>query len=144
MLPRLQTDQANARRAQDKDLVLVLGMLISEVKNREIELRRDITDDDVLDVVRKAIKRRKESVAVYEKAERADLASKEQAEATALERYLPPQVHSDELRAAVVAAVAGGAANVGAVMATVMPQFKGRADGSTINALAREVLASSK
>lgn len=144
MLSQLQTDQANARRAQDKDLVLLLGMLISEVKNREIELRRDITDEDTLDVVRKAVKRRKESVTVYEKAGRADLAAKEQAEATALERYLPAQVSSDDLRAAVVAAVAAGAANVGAVMAKVMPQFKGRADGGTINALAREVLAGGK
>lgn len=144
MLPRLQADQATARRAQNKELVLLLGMLISEVKNREIELRRDINDDDTIEVVRKAIKRRKEAVTVYEKAGRADLAAKEQGEANALEQYLPPQVDPTELRAAVVAAVAGGAANVGAVMAKVMPQFKGRADGSSINALAREVLASNK
>lgn len=144
MLPRLQADQATARRAQNKELVLLLGMLISEVKNREIELRRDINDDDTIEVVRKAIKRRKEAVTVYEKAGRSDLAAKEQGEANALEQYLPPQVDPTELRAAVVAAVAGGAANVGAVMAKVMPQFKGRADGSSINALAREVLASNK
>lgn len=144
MLSRLQADQANARKAQNKDLVLLLGMLISEVKNREIELRRDITDDDAMDVLRKAIKRRKEAVTVYEKAGRTDLSSKEASEAAALEAYLPPQVNSDELRAAIVAAVAGGAANVGAVMAKVMPQFKGRADGGTINALAREVLAGGK
>ena len=144
MLPRLQADQAGARRSGDKDLVILLGMLISEVKNREIELRRDINDDDAIDVVRKAIKKRKEAVTVYEKANRSDLAAKEQTEAAALEKYLPPQVDNDELRAAVVAAVAGGAANIGAVMAKVMPQFKGKADGSTINALAREVLAAGK
>lgn len=144
MLPRLQADQANARRSGDKDLVILLGMLISEIKNREIELRRDINDDDATDVLRKAIKRRKEAVTVYEKANRADLAAKEQGEASSLEQYLPPQVNTDELRAAIVAAVAGGAANVGAVMAKVMPQFKGKADGSSINALAREVLAAGK
>ena len=144
LLPRLQADQAAARRAQDKSLVLLLGMLISEVKNRELELRRGINDDDAVEVVRKAIKRRKEAVTVYEKAGRGDLAAKEQAEANALEQYLPPQVDPAELRAAVIAAVASGAANVGAVMAKVMPQFKGRVDGSSINALAREVLAGSK
>lgn len=144
MLTRLQADQASARKNQNKDLVLLLGMLISEVKNREIELKRDITDDDAMDVVRKAIKKRKEAVTVYEKAGRTDLASKEQAEASALEGYLSAQVSSDELRAAIVAAVQGGAANVGAVMAKVMPQFKGKADGSTINAIAREVLAGGK
>ncbi len=144
MLPQLQADQASARRAGEKDLVLLLGMLISEVKNREIELRRDINDDDALEVVRKAIKRRKEAVTMYEKAGRVDLAAREQSEAAALEKYLPPQVDAGELRAAVEAAVSGGASNVGAVMAKVMPQFKGRADGSTINALAREVMAAGK
>lgn len=140
-LQRLQADQADARRSQDKDRVLLLGMVISELKNREIELRRDLTADDAMDVVRKAIKRRKEAVAMYEKATRTDLAAKEAAEAAALEGYLPAQVDPEEIRAAVRAAVEGGAANVGAVMAKVMPLFKGRADGSTINAMAREELA---
>ncbi len=141
LLERLQADQATARRSQDKDRVLLLGMVISELKNREIELRRDLTSDDEIDVVRKAIKRRKEAVVMYEKATRTDLAAKEAAEAAALESYLPAQVDPEEIRAAVRSAVEGGAANVGAVMARVMPLFKGRADGSTINALAREELA---
>ncbi len=141
LLVRLQTDQAAARRAQDKERVLMLGMVISEIKNREIEVRRDATDDDVTDVIRKAIKRRKESVAMYLKGGRSDLAGKEQSEASALEHYLPAQVDPEELRAAVRSAIADGATNVGAVMAKVMPQFKGRADGAAINALAREELA---
>jgi len=141
MLERLQADQAGARRSQDKDRVLLLGMVISELKNREIELRRNLTADEAIDVVRKAIKRRKEAVVMYEKATRTDLAAKEAAEATALESYLPAQVDPEEIRTAVRAAVEGGAANVGAVMAKVMPLFKGRADGSTINAMAREELA---
>lgn len=144
LLLRIQADQANARRAGEKDLVLLLGMLVSEVKNREIELRRDIADAEIVEVVQKAIKRRKEAVTVYEKAGRTDLSTKEATEASALEHYLPPQVDPEELRAAIVAAVAGGAGNVGAVMAKVMPQFKGRADGSVINAMAREVLAAGK
>lgn len=121
--------------------MLLLGMVISELKNREIEVRRDLTGDDAVDVIRKAIKRRKEAVTMYEKADRGDLAAKEAAEATALEAYLPAQVDPEEIRTAVRAAVEGGAANVGAVMAKVMPLFKGRADGSTINAMAREELA---
>ena len=141
MLERLQADQAGARRSQDKDRVLLLGMVISEFKNREIELRRVLSTDEAIDVVRKAIKRRKEAVAMYEKAARTDLAAKEAAEASALESYLPAQVDPEEIRAAVRHAVGGGAATVGAVMAKVMPLFKGRADGSTINAMAREELA---
>jgi uncharacterized protein YqeY len=103
LLPRLQRDQANARREQLKDRVLLLGMIISEVKNREIELRREANDDDVIDVIRKGIKKRRESVELYGKAGRTDLLE--------------------------------------AVMAKVMPMFKGRVEGGTINAIVREELA---
>ena len=141
LLVRLQADQISARRAQDKQQLLLLGMVISEVRNREIELRRDAVDEDVVDVIRKSIKKRKESVELYVKAGRTDLAEKEQAEALALEVYLPAQVNADELRLAIRDAIAAGATNVGAVMARVMPLFKGRADGSTINSIARDELA---
>jgi uncharacterized protein len=141
LLARLQGDQAAARREQQKDRVMLLGMIVSEVKNREIELRRALTDDDVIDVIRKGIKKRRESVEMYAKGGRSDLQEKEQQEVALLEVYLPAQVDPAELRAAVQAAVAGGAANIGAVMARVMPAFKGRVDGSVINAIAREELA---
>ncbi|MDQ8158872.1 MAG: GatB/YqeY domain-containing protein [Gemmatimonadota bacterium] len=141
LLARLQREQADARREQLKDHVMLLGMIISEVKNREIEVRRDATDDDVIDVIRKGIKRRRESVEMYANAGRTDLSEKEQREVTALETYLPAQIDPEEIRAAVRTAIAGGAANVGAAMAKVMPLFKGRADGSTINAIVREEFA---
>ncbi len=140
LLARLQGDLNTSRKAQDKLATLLLGTVLSEVKNRRIELRRDPEDNDVVDVVRKAIKKRRESVEMYDKAGRRDLADKERAEAGALEKYLPPVVSDDELRAAVKAAIAGGAANIGAVMGKVLPQFKGRAEGGTINAIAREEL----
>ena len=138
---RLQADLNAARKAQDKDRVLVLGTVISETKNRAIELRRELTDDDAVDVLRKAIKRRRESVEMYEKGGRAELAEKERTEAATLEGYLPAQADEGAVRDAVRAAIAGGASNVGAVMGKVMPQFKGRADGSLINAIARDELA---
>ena len=141
LLARLQLDQASARREQQKDRVMLLGMIVSEVKNREIELRRDATDDDVIEVIRKGIKKRRESVEMYGKAGRVDLQEKEQQEVTLLEVYLPAQVDPAEVRAAVQAAIAAGATNVGAVMARVMPAFKGRVDGSVINAIAREEIA---
>ncbi|HET7457018.1 MAG TPA: GatB/YqeY domain-containing protein [Gemmatimonadaceae bacterium] len=138
---RLQADLVTARKAQDKPRTLLLSTLLSEVKNKRIELQRDLTDDDIVDVVRKAIKRRRESIEMFQNAKRDDLVAKERGEAEMLETYLPPQVSPDELRAAVRAAIAGGAANVGAVMGKVMPQFKGRADGGAINAIAREELS---
>ena len=141
LLARLQGDQAAARREQLKDRVLLLGMIIAEAKNRELELRRALTDDDVLDVVRKGVKKRRESVELYDKAGRTDLLQKEQDEIQALEVYLPAQVDPAEVRAAVRAAIEAGAANVGAVMGKVMPAFKGRVEGGVINAIAREELA---
>ena len=141
LLARLQGDLNSARKSQDKAGTLLLGTVLSEIKNKKIELRRDPTDADVIDVLRKSIKRRRESVEMYTRGNRSDLADKESAEATALEKYLPAQVSEDELRTAVKAAIAGGATQIGAVMGKVLPQFKGRADGATINAIAREELS---
>jgi uncharacterized protein YqeY len=144
-VPKLQAkvqDDLNAsRKARTADVTLCLSTTLSEIKNKEIELGRDLTDADVVDVIRKGIKKRRESVEAYEKANRPELAKKEADEVKLLEAYLPPEASADEIRAAVKAAIAGGAANVGAVMGKVMPQFKGKADGGVINAIVREELA---
>ena len=141
LLARLQADQAAARKTQDKSTVLLLGMVISELKNREIELRRDATDDDTADVIRKAIKKRREAVDMYQKADRPELADQETREAVALEAYLPANVDGEVIRAFVRSAIAAGATTIGAVMGKVMPEFKGRADGNLINTIVREELA---
>jgi hypothetical protein len=141
LLARLQHDLTATRKAQNKALVLLLGTILADARNREIELKRDLTDDDVVEVLRRGIKRRRESVEMYDKGGRADLAAIERAELDALATYLPASVDDAEIRAAVVAAIEGGATNVGAVMGKVMSQFKGRAEGSVINAIVREELA---
>ena len=141
LFSRMQDELNMSRKAKDKTRTLLLSTIISDVKNKRIELMRDLTDDDVIDVIRKGIKRRRESIEMFDKANRRELADKERAEAAALEKFLPAGVSDDELRAAVRAAIAGGAANIGAVMGKVMPQFKGRAEGGTINSIAKEELA---
>jgi uncharacterized protein len=141
LVARLQADMNAARKAQDKPRTLVLGTILADVKNRRIELQRDPADGDVVEVLRKGIKRRRESIEMYEKGAREDLASKERAEVALLETYLPPAVDPAEIRAAVRVAIAGGATTIGAVMGKVLPQFKGRTEGSTINAIAREELS---
>ena len=141
LLARLQGDMNAARKSQDKAGTLLLSTVLSEVKNKKIELQKDPVDADVIDVIRKSIKRRRESIEMYAKGGRQDLADKEQSEAAALEKYLPAQVSDDELRAAVKAAIASGATQIGAVMGKVLPQFKGRAEGGVINAIAREELS---
>ncbi|MGN6391699.1 MAG: GatB/YqeY domain-containing protein [Gemmatimonadales bacterium] len=132
-----------ARKAQAKDRTLVLGTILANLKNREIELRHPPTDDDVIDVLRKGIKTRRESVEQYQAANRADLADAERFQIAVLEEFLPPAVDPEEIRAAVRAAIAGGAKDIGKVMGQVLPQFKGRADGKDVNRIVREELQAS-
>ena len=140
LLNRLQADLNTARKAQDKPRTLLLGTILADMKNRRIEVRRDLTDDDVIEVLRKAIKRRRESVEMYEKHARPELAANERGEAEALEAYLPVQVSDDDIRALVKATIDSGQSNIGAVMGAVLPQLKGRADGSRVSAIVREEL----
>jgi uncharacterized protein YqeY len=141
LLGRLQGDLNTARKAKDSAQVTLLGTIISDARNREIELKRSLTDDDVVDTLRRGIKKRRESIDMYDKGGRADLAANERAEVEMLGKYLPASASDDEIRAAVQAAIASGATNVGAVMGKVMGQFKGRAEGGTINAIVREELS---
>ncbi len=141
LLERVQSELNAARKAQDKPVLLLVGTLLSDLRNREIELRHPLSDDEALEVVRRGIKRRRESVEMYRAAGRNELAEAEQAEVLLLERYLPARIDPEEIRTAVRAAIAAGASNVGALMGAVMPAFKGRAEGSEISAIVREELA---
>jgi len=141
LLQKLQADLNASRKSGDKAATLLLGTIISDVKNREIELKRDITDEDAMDVLRKGIKKRRESIEMFEKGNRAELAAVEKEQVKLLEGYLPAAINPEDIRAAVKTAIAGGAKNVGAVMGVVMPQFKGRAEGGVINTIVREELA---
>lgn len=140
---RLQGELNVARKAQDKERVLLLGTVLADIRNHEIAIKRLPTDDDVVEVIRKAIKRRRESVEMFEKGGRAEQAAAERREAEALEAYLPAAPTDDEVRAAVRAAIAAGATQMGAVMGKVMPAFKGRLDGSVLNRIVREELGTS-
>ena len=138
----LQAALATSRKAQDKDRTLLLGMLLAAVKNRQIEARRDLTDDEVIDVLRKGIKLRRDAAEQYDQARRPELAEKERAEIRIIEGFLPPPPDPDEIRAVVRQVIAAGATDLGRVMGQVMPQFKGRVDGRVINRLVREELES--
>jgi uncharacterized protein YqeY len=132
-----------ARKAQDKPRTLVLGTILANLKNREIELKRPLTGDDVIEVLRKGIKTRRESVEQYTTANRSDLAEAERYQIGVLEEFLPPAVDPEEIRSAVRTAIAGGAKDIGKVMGQVLPQFKGRADGKDVNRIVREELQAS-
>jgi uncharacterized protein YqeY len=129
-----------ARKAQDKDRTLVLGTILANLKNREIDLRRPATDEEVVEVLRKGIKIRREAIEQYTAGGRTDLAGVEQAQIAVLEEFLPPAVDPEEIRAAVREVIAGGAKELGKVMGQIVPRYKGRADGKVINQIVREEL----
>jgi uncharacterized protein YqeY len=129
-----------ARKAQDKERTLVLGTILANLKNREIELRRPASDEEVVDVLRKGIKIRREAVEQYTTASRPELVAMEISQIKVLEEFLPPAADPEEIRAAVRQAIAAGAKDMGKVMAQVLPRYKGKADGKLINQIVREEL----
>ncbi len=129
-----------ARKSQDKARALVLGTILANLKNRELELGRNPTDDEVVEVIRKGIKLRREAAEQFSAAQRADLVDVERNQIKVLEEFLPPAVDPAEIRAAARAAIAAGAKDLGRVMSVVMPKFKGRAEGKLINEIVREEL----
>ena len=136
----LREDMNAARRQQDRDRARLLSTILSDIKNKEIELGHELDDAETVEVLAKALKLRREAAESMES--RPELAEKELAEAEVLKGYMPPQLGEEEIRRIVVEAVDGGASNMGAVMGRVMPQLKGRADGREVNRIVREVLES--
>ena len=130
-----------ARKERDQARTLLLSTILSDIRNREIELAKPLEDADTVEVLRRGIKRRKESVEAFTAGGRAELADRESREVAALEAFLPPGASDDEVRAAVREAIGGGAKDLGALMGKVMPLLKGRADGKAVNRIAREELA---
>jgi|SRR5919204_1169337 uncharacterized protein YqeY len=140
---RLRAAMNEARKQRDQARTLLLSTILSDLKNREIELNHPASDEEAAEVLRRGIKRRRESVEAYEKGGRTERAATERAEIKILESFLPAAVPPDEIRAAVREAIAGGATDMGKVMGAVMPRFKGRADGKVVNQIVREELAGS-
>ncbi|HEV8511411.1 MAG TPA: GatB/YqeY domain-containing protein [Gemmatimonadales bacterium] len=138
---RLRAAMNEARKQRDQARTLLLSTILSDIKNRELELNHLPTDDETAEVLRRGIKRRRESVELYEKAGRTELAATESAEIKALESFLPAAVPAEEIRAAVREAIASGSKDMGKVMGAVMPRFKGRADGTLVNQIVREELS---
>jgi len=130
-----------ARKSKNKDRTQLLGTVLAALKNRSLELNRAPTTDDVLDVLQKGVKMRRDAVEQYVAGKREDLADIERAEIRIIEEFLPPSADPEEIRAAVRAAIADGAADIGRVMGRVVPEFKGRADGKMIQQIVKSELS---
>jgi uncharacterized protein YqeY len=141
---RLTEDMKQAMKEKDKVRLSVLRMVKAAVKNREIEIGRPLADDDVLGVIQKELKQRRDSLQAFESAGRTDLVDEVKAEIDVLMSYLPKQLSEEELREIVQSVIselgASGKADVGKVMSAVMPKVKGRADGRLVQSLVQSLL----
>jgi len=126
----------------------VVRLLRTRLKETQIEKRRDLTDEEGYKVVMSEVSKRKEAVELFKKGGREDLASRELKEIEVLETYLPPKLSEDEVKVIVAESIkeAGASApgDLGKVMKVVMPKVTGRAEGSLINRIVRELLAEAK
>jgi hypothetical protein len=138
---RLQAALNEARKGRQQARTLLFSTILADLKNRAIELHHPLSDDEAVDVIRRAIKQRREAAEQFAAVGRPDRADAERAEIAALEAFLPAQAPPEEIRAAVRDAIAGGAHDLGKVMGQVMPRFKGRVDGQVVNRIVREELS---
>lgn len=143
---QLQQDMKAAMKAKEEGKLelSVIRMVRAAIKNKEIDSPEPLTDDDVIAILAKEMKLRKDSLTEFEKSDRSDLIEQTKAEMAVLAKYLPAALSEEEVRNAVQAIIAGMAAaevNFGAVMKTAMAQLKGRAEGSVVNRVVRELVA---
>ncbi len=137
---QLHTDMTTAMKARDEVRLATLRMALTAVTNEEVagKQSRELSDDDVLKVLARELKKRKEAAAAFNDAGQPDRAAAEMSEASVLEAYLPAQLADDELTALVTTAVAesgaSGPQGMGAVMKLVQPKIAGRADGGRVAA----------
>ncbi len=133
---RITEDMKIAMRARDSARLSTIRMLLAAIKQREVDERIELTDADVLSIIDKMIKQRRDSITHFEAGKREDLAAAERAEVTLLGTYLPTQLSESEIDAAIAEAItatgAAGPAGIGKVMAVVKPKLAGRADMAVV------------
>jgi hypothetical protein len=142
---QITDDMKAAMRAKESERLATIRLLIAEIKRKEVDERIELTDAQVLAVVEKMIKQRKDSITQFENGGRQDLADKEKAELTVLSAYMPAGLSDEEVAAEVAAAVAASGAagpqDMGKVMGILKPKLAGRADMTAVSAQVKKALA---
>ncbi|MGO4997973.1 GatB/YqeY domain-containing protein [Oceanisphaera sp. W20_SRM_FM3] len=142
---QLSEQQKIAMRAKNKARLSTLRMLLAEINLKEIDSRETLNDDDVITIVTKMVKQRKDAAALYEQAGRQELADGELQEIVVLQEFLPQPLSADELETlltnAIAASGATGMQDMGKVMAVLKPQIQGRADMGKVSASIKAKLA---
>ncbi|MDQ4036409.1 MAG: GatB/YqeY domain-containing protein [Chloroflexota bacterium] len=142
---RIESAMRDAMRARDEQRTRTLRMAMAAAQNLRIERRRDLTDEEVIEVLGRQVKQRRESIAVYRDAGHEDRAEAEEAEAAILAEFLPEQLSEADVerlaREAIVETGAASSADLGRVMGRLSPRTKGRADGRLVSDIVRRLLA---
>ncbi len=142
----LLSDLKEAMKSKDSLKVDTLRLIVSEIKNKEIDLREEMGDEAVTALLTTQIKKRKEAAKMYAQGDRTDLKEKEEKEIAIIQLYLPEQASEDELKQRIQAVIletgAQGPKDMGKVMKIVVPEFKGKAEGDQIRNIVSELLAS--
>lgn len=142
---QLKDQQKLAMLAKDKARLGAIRLLMAEIKQHEVDTRIELNDEDILAVVTKMVKQRRDSISQFEAAGRQDLADKESAEIVVLQEFLPQQLTADEIAALIEQAIteSGAAvmADMGKVMAVLKPKIQGRADVGAVSAQVKTRLA---
>ncbi len=142
---RISEDVKTAMRAKDSERLSALRLLLAAIKQREVDERIQMSDDDVVAVIERMLKQRRESIKQFEAGARQDLADKEKFEVEVLSGYMPQALSAQEIEQAVVAAItaagAKSAQDMGKVMAALKPKLAGRADMAQVSALVKARLA---
>ncbi len=142
---KLAADLKHAIRQGDQQRKSTLRMVLAAIRNAEIEKRRELDEGDLLAIIAKEVKQRRESIAEFESAGRQDLVDREKGELEILLAYLPRQLSREEIEAKARQVIeevgATSPAQLGEVMRRLMPMMKGKADGRLVNQVVRELLA---
>ncbi len=137
ILEKIRASLKEALVQRDNSRVIILRLLLSEIKNAEIAQRTSLSDDKILDVISREVKRHKESIQAFKQGNRSDLVAKEEQELSHLLEYLPEQIGYDELvkvtEQVILDVGARGINDKGKVMSQLMPKLKGKADGREVS-----------
>jgi uncharacterized protein len=143
---QIKTDMNAALKAGDKEKLNTLRTTFSQIKDERIKLRQTLTDEEVLSVLLRGVKTRKDSIELYKQGNRQDLVDKETAEINILQAYLPQQLPESEIREKIKGIIKSSGAvdikDIGKVMGQAMAQLKGKADGKLVQQIARSLLSS--
>ncbi len=145
LLEKLQEEMKKALKSGDKERLSVIRMLISEIKKVQIDKKKELTDDEIIGILQRYAKQRKESIQQYKKANRQDLVEKEEKELKIVQEFLPEPLSEEELEKIVSQVIeetgASSIRDMGKVMKVVMERVKGRAEGSKVSQIVKSKLS---